>query len=35
VPAVIAYNLIMRSVANITSDMELAASEMSDVLRDK
>lgn len=35
VPAVIAYNLIMKSAANITSDLELTASEMSDLLRDK
>lgn len=35
VPSVIAYNLIMKSVSNITNDLELTASEMTDLLRDK
>lgn len=35
VPAVIAYNLIMKQISTYTNDLELTASEMADLLRDK
>ncbi len=35
VPAVIAYNMLMKRISNITNDMELCASEVKDLLRDE